>query len=356
LFQKGGTVDITVHEVVPGGQVKEVHRAAGSGIGGTTVDTAFNQFLIKLFGNDVLMELKHRCMSDYLDLFRDFETKKRTIKKESDAKVSMRLPVMLLQIYEEQIGQSFSNSLSSSNYADTIRIRGDKMSIDVNIFKQFFKEVLDGIIQHTKDVLFSTEADIQVILLVGGFSESAMVQSKFRELFRNKTIITPPESGLAVLKGAVLFGHKPQAIQSRIMKYTYGVDTNKPFIEGFHPQEYKKWSVEREYWACNKCFDPFVSVDQEISVGQVISNTYFPNEDDARDGIGIYASTTVPEHISHPSCKKLGCIILKYPNGGWPKESLVKVDMKFGGTEFTVSITDDWLGKTYKDSYDFLRS
>jgi len=352
----GGTVDITVHEVLHDQQVKEIHRASGGGIGGTTVDNAFNQFLVKIFGNDVLMELKAKSMSDYLDLFRDFETKKRTIKPESDAKVNMRLPVMILEIFQEQVGQKLTKSLLTSNFADTVKISGDKMQIHMKIFQGLFAEALDGIVQHTREVLSNTDLDIPVILLVVGFSESLMIQTKIKETFKEKKVISPIEAGLAVLKGAVLFGHKPETIKARLVKFNYGCDVNKPFIEGLHPENFKKWIQEYHYLACTKCFDPFVHKGQEISVGQVLSQTYLPDEGDAKDGIGIYASSTTPEHISHPSCKKLGRIVLRYPNGGWPEGSKIRVDMKFGGTEFTVSITDDWLGKTYTDSYDFLKA
>jgi hypothetical protein len=38
--------------------------------------------------------------------------------------------------------------------------------------------------------------------------------------FPNKRIIIPEEAGLSVLKGAVLFGHKPDYIASRVMRFS----------------------------------------------------------------------------------------------------------------------------------------
>ena len=46
----GGTVDITVHEVVDGKNLKELNSASGGAWGGTRVDEAFTEFLIKITG------------------------------------------------------------------------------------------------------------------------------------------------------------------------------------------------------------------------------------------------------------------------------------------------------------------
>jgi len=50
----GGTVDITVHQVHGEGCLKELHKASGGAWGGTTVDEAFKQLLIKIFGSEVV--------------------------------------------------------------------------------------------------------------------------------------------------------------------------------------------------------------------------------------------------------------------------------------------------------------
>jgi len=46
----GGTIDITVHEVVSGGKLRELTIASGGDWGGTLVDREFEQFLEQVFG------------------------------------------------------------------------------------------------------------------------------------------------------------------------------------------------------------------------------------------------------------------------------------------------------------------
>lgn len=59
--------------------------------------------------------------------------------------------------------------------------------------------------------MFDHEA-IKSIILVGGFSESRLLQEKLKENIKGKTFVIPNECGLSVLKGAVLYGHSPLSI------------------------------------------------------------------------------------------------------------------------------------------------
>ena len=47
----GGTVDVTIHEVLSGGGLKEVEAASGDAMGSVAVDLQFKQLLRKIFGD-----------------------------------------------------------------------------------------------------------------------------------------------------------------------------------------------------------------------------------------------------------------------------------------------------------------
>ncbi|WAQ99230.1 hypothetical protein MAR_023603 [Mya arenaria] len=51
---------------------------------------------------------------------------------------------------------------------------------------------------------------------------------------KEKEARVPPESGLAVLNGAVLFGHEPTIIASRKTKFTYGLKRKTDGKNKFH--------------------------------------------------------------------------------------------------------------------------
>jgi molecular chaperone DnaK (HSP70) len=97
-----------------------------------------------------------------------------------------------------------------------------------------------------KDALIKpTAKNAPLLLLVGGFAECPLVQAAMKRNFPNKRIIIPEEAGLSVLKGAVLFGHKPDYIASRVMRFSYGAD----IVELFDPEnheEHRKYSLPLE--------------------------------------------------------------------------------------------------------------
>lgn len=352
----GGTADITVHEVLPNLKLREVHHATGGAWGGTKVDDAFYQFLVKIFGNDTLTTLRQENMDDYIALFRDFETKKRTIKPDMTDKVTVTLPFRLMEIYKNEMDETVEEALPNTRYARTVEYIAGKLRIQPQVFKDFFNETLQGIIQHITNILKSFSGDsLSRILLVGGFSESPMVLKAIRELFPNKKVIAPADPGLAVLKGAVLFGHDPTAISSRISRYSIGFEVNVPFIEGLHPNKYKVKTPGGEK-KCQHVFEALVQKGEEVPIGHKIENCYSPSEEDAITGIAVYQSDSKnPTYTTEKNCKKLGSIKLRRPNGGWTDDAQIHAVVEFGGTQFHVALTDDCLDETYRDSFNFLK-
>ncbi|CAC5378017.1 unnamed protein product [Mytilus coruscus] len=75
----GGIADITLHEKLPDGQLKEICRADGNDCGGTSVDNAFFQLFVKIVGAPLMNTMKQEEPGAYLDIFRAFENVKRTI-------------------------------------------------------------------------------------------------------------------------------------------------------------------------------------------------------------------------------------------------------------------------------------
>ena len=96
------------------------------------------------------------------------------------------------------------------------------------------------------------------MLLVCGFSESKIVHSAIKRTFPDMTLIIPNETGLAVLKGAVIFGHNPSVIMFRVSRYTYGVDVISEFKPGLHPPEYKIYDTYVNKYKCKHIFEAFV--------------------------------------------------------------------------------------------------
>lgn len=73
----GGTVDITVHEVLKDGNLRELLSANGGPWGGATVDEAFVDFLAQISSQDAVDAFKTKYAADFMDMLREFEVKKK---------------------------------------------------------------------------------------------------------------------------------------------------------------------------------------------------------------------------------------------------------------------------------------
>lgn len=79
LFRAGGTVDVTAYRVKNNQTLRELHCASGDAVGGTNVDKLFFELLNDIFGDDVVERFQNKSPSDWQELLRSFEVKKRCI-------------------------------------------------------------------------------------------------------------------------------------------------------------------------------------------------------------------------------------------------------------------------------------
>ncbi|XP_052280504.1 heat shock 70 kDa protein 12A-like [Dreissena polymorpha] len=134
----GGTIDITVHEVCTGGTLKEVHKATGGEWGGTNVDAAFMEFLGKITDEKAIQKFKDDNMEDYIELFRDFEIKKRAIDTSKTGKITIKVPLSLIDHVRDVTKKKLKDKLQSSGYGEKVTLAGDKIRLDADIMRSFF--------------------------------------------------------------------------------------------------------------------------------------------------------------------------------------------------------------------------
>ncbi|XP_048762074.1 heat shock 70 kDa protein 12A-like isoform X1 [Ostrea edulis] len=341
----GGTVDFTVQQTTSTGKMKSIYEVCGGPWGGTRVDEEFRQFLIKLMGADVLSEFKDECRSDYLDLMRMLEVKKRKVDLHSNHAIQIRISPVLFEILEEHTGCKISEIISQSPYASSVTCSNDKLNIDINLFRSFFRNSLHDIIYHLRGILEDQSCkSLLGIVVVGGFADSPFVIDRLKDAFPGKRIIVPMGAGLAVAKGAVLYGHNPDIICSRVCRYTYGDDVCEPFIEGQHP--YADMTTFDDMKYCRNVFRKFFEKGEKVSLGEKRS---FTADCDFRDKnreyqreeplkIKVYVSKKLNPMLIHDvGCRILGEIIVKCGKKKWPDLFTCTIDMEIAKTEIQVS-------------------
>ncbi|XP_076076072.1 heat shock 70 kDa protein 12A-like [Mytilus galloprovincialis] len=334
----GGTADITVHEKMLGGHLKELCRATGGDCGGTCVDAEYIQLLIKIVGAPILKIMKQEYLESYLDLLRDFETTKRTIKPGSK-KVRIVIPFSTLNtLCEMHLKENFRSVIKSSSFSDSIVIRGDKVHIDANVLRKLFDKTIANILLLIKETLQMESArSLNKIILVGGFSNCVLVQEAVRREFPNCTVIIPFDPGLSVLQGAVLFGHKSDVISSRISRFTYGISFNPKFDPAIHDEKYR--FLSDGVWRCKNAFDKILEKDSVIPIGTVIHRKYNTKINVNKIGLKLFASEQHnPVYTADDDCFSLGNIGIDVSDSS--RCQVLEVGFIFGNTELSLTVIE----------------
>ncbi|XP_021360116.1 heat shock 70 kDa protein 12A-like [Mizuhopecten yessoensis] len=339
----GGTVDVTAHKVHLSDKLQEVLPPSGGPWGGTKVDDAFQTFLVKVFG---LAAIRKMSKAENLQIEREFEIVKRSFNPEAAmgmSPVNIWIPYCL----RESLGRT-------AGIQQPIKIRGDKMSIPHQTFASFFDVPVQKIVNHVRELIAKPEvASADAIYLVGGLSDSKLLQAAMIEAFPHIQVHIPVEATSAVLKGAVIFGHDSDIIGWRMATSTYGTKGVVEFDHGRHPINQLTLIEGIEY--CSDVFSKFITVGTTMRNGQATPYKSFSPvcKNQAIMPIRVIASPS--ENLTYttdPGCRALGTISVRMPDLTGGTNRAVKVRMILGGTELKVEAVDENTGLTYAASFD----
>jgi molecular chaperone DnaK (HSP70) len=349
----GGTADITVHENLGSGRLRELHAATGGACGGTAVDREYRNMLTKVLGAEVIIRLAKDETDAYLEVLRAFESAKRLIKPDTEGWTKVSIPYATINdLCEEIHGQKIEDLFQKSSYAEKVIIKKDKMYIDASTLKKFFQPATEELVVHIKQIIENPKAkDITKVLLVGGCAESKIFQNAVSQAIPNVHMIVPEEAELAVLKGAVIFGHNPTVIKSRILRYTYGTEVTPDFIRGVHP----RCRLER-ICGINRClgvFNTILSAGTEVEFGQKISQLFLTTTPfQVAIDLSIYSSPKERvQYIDDDSCFLLGKMFVELPVMTLEDQPII-VEFCFGDTELSVTAKDVFTQKPCKSTFE----
>lgn len=255
-----------------------------------------------------------------MELFRDFEVKKRDITPENDDEMIIRYSQCLAKVVHEVTGETLYDKISSSPFKEHLKVTLDHVLISADIARGFFQEALDSITEKVAYLLKDPKlSGVESILLVGGFAESQMLQHAIRSNFPNLKVFIPKNAGLVVLKGAVIFGFNPSAIVVRVCKFTYGVAYVRegPFIEGECDED------KVQEGDCVDLFKQFVKIGDEIRIDDTQGNiSFIPRYEHLEEvDIPVYAcDQDSPVYVTDKGCLNLGYVTVKIRDRTVPRE------------------------------------
>jgi molecular chaperone DnaK (HSP70) len=300
----GGTIDVTVHETGHEHTLREVRPASGGDWGGIMIDKEFENLLIRIVGQTVFEKFKHEEKENWIDMQRDFESRKRETIVGNEGKIGIRIPASLIDLYNQYSQLDLCTSLASSQYDGLIELKRDKMKISNKVFVQLFDASVTKTVGHLKSVLSDGSLkDVRILMMVGGYSESPVLQHAVLEALPGIGVVIPAGASSVVLRGALIYGHNPSSISERNLKYTYGVNCAPPFIEGVHPES-KRYEAIDHCIRCADVFDKFVTTGQTVKTGETQKTRTYCAYKQMHVLVKIYAS----EREDPVYCDDDGCL------------------------------------------------
>ena len=319
--------------------LKELRPPSGGHWGGTVVDENYIKWLTELFGETTMKQFKDDSMDDFIDLLREFEVRKRNVFSDTQGFIVFKICPSLQNCHNESGDEKIATRIARMNLTNDIKIKKDKLHISIDIVRSWFKEPIDNTVSHIKSILMEpTMKDVGTILLVGGFGECQLAQESIRKAVETRSVLIPEEAGLAVLKGAVQFGHQPRMVTSRCMKYTYGFNVQTNFDGSKHPPE--KMILSRYgNKVVKNCFKKVVEKGSSVDICQEIKMEDFVLNQVPNAALHIFASTEQdPKYITDPSCTLIGKLELGCAPGKTKEDNRVHVIFIFGDTELQASL------------------
>jgi hypothetical protein len=77
--------------------------------------------ILKQLGPDMMPKFRDKNMEDYLELFRDFEVKKREIGPKKDTKITFRIPAALSDTVKEMRNEELQEVIKKTKYSSKVK-------------------------------------------------------------------------------------------------------------------------------------------------------------------------------------------------------------------------------------------
>uniref|UniRef100_A0A087Y532 Heat shock protein family A (Hsp70) member 12A.2 n=1 Tax=Poecilia formosa TaxID=48698 RepID=A0A087Y532_POEFO len=327
----GGTIDITVHEVLEGGFLKELHKASGNDMGGQNVDRKFKEFLRDTFSPEVWDEYEEKYPSEVRRIIYDFTLFKR---RDEDMEITCPLNLGMIAQRKQDMEEYFKRVQNASYDEGVIKISKQKL-------RYFFEESLWSISMSLRGIFVKT-CSINYILLVGGFAESQILRRYITDEFiDNCKVLCPFRPQEAILKGAVEFGRNQDAVASRKSAYTYGVSCSEEFDKLKHKDD-KKYTNKEGVIFCGDLFCKLVEIDEDVRWNETRNHSFSPVEKhQTQMNVRFYRTKkNDPMYVDEPKVEKIGSFIVESPDTTLGMDRQINLEIKFGSTEMTATGTD----------------
>uniref|UniRef100_H2ZCP8 Heat shock protein 12B n=1 Tax=Ciona savignyi TaxID=51511 RepID=H2ZCP8_CIOSA len=348
----GGTVDVTIHEVLGGGGLKEVEAASGDVMGSVAVDQQFENLLRKIFGAKFVENFQRKRPIGWVDLMIAWESRKRSTCPDRVSPLNVALPFSFIDLHRKVRGFTVETALRNFSDQNIKWSPQGMVRISSAMMRDLFTPTLEAIAAHVSSHMNDR---ISHLFLVGGFAESRMLQKAIRfSVAEHVRVIIPSDASLTILKGAVLFGLDPTAVRMRTSHMTYGVGILNKYITSIHPAT-KKLIRGSSIW-CKDVFDAYVRGGDAVALGDVVQRSYAPvRPDQSEIVINFYSSPRRDvRFIDEENVAKCATLRIQLPKTtSVMSRRELRISMMFGDTEIKIDCLDVSTGSRVDARADF---
>ena len=337
----GGTVDITVHKILKNGKVAEVVAASGGAAGGTNVNAALTEFLRKLWNDNFIRSLQSESSRHWLSIEHSFGKAKRSACPSSTTNVNLFSVTMpIYRKYKEATGVDAEKSFVNNRLGLIFNEDDSIVAITPGAMSDIFKPTVDEILKCAGNVL-RQRIGIKYIFMVGGFSTSKYLTEAVRKAFGDKVkVLIPEDPALAVLKGAVQFGWKPDFVRTRIARKTYGIAVDQHFNDFKHRIETKHEMYSNEYYS-KDVFSTFIRKNSTVELDSSEFKTYTSKHKEQEITFRIFSSESEnPAYVNDEDACEIGRLCIPAPVTSASGTREFGVTFYFGRTEITVTVKE----------------
>ena len=354
---KGGTLDVTAHEILDDGNMKEVYQVTGGAYGGIYVDEKFEKLLEDLFEISKVKEYRIKFPAKWLRLMKDFEIKKRGRRAFDGNVTRINLPRNFVDMVSGPSASDLATRLQSCKLYDVDIYNDEYLCLGPERMKSLFDPVVNGIIRHMSELLSKPALkNVSCLFMVGGFAESVILQEAVKTAFSSRCrVLVPNSAGIAVVQGATMFGQKPTVVVSRVMSTTYGFEVSANFDPKKHDSK-KKIIVEGNAM-CKDIFDIIVKENDVVEVGETKRFTRSPLYSDQKDAKFSFFTSTDPnvKYTTDSSVgPSIGTLVVDSPDTSKGTNRNIELSIFFGGTEIKATVVDETSGSAATAYLDFL--
>ena len=300
------------------------------------MNTRFLKYFSQVLGSDFMDELKtnNEYKSSWLDFETEIEQKKRELDYDDAGRLKLNISGTFLELFENMKGTSLKEHCSSITHMSCKR---DKLYIHKDAIEQLFQPSIDSIVKFVEDIMGEEYSiNISDVILVGGFSQCQMISNAVKNTCRGLNVVVPDNADLAVVKGAVIYGHWPEVIYSRRATFTLGARFLRVWLDGDDIE--KQFKNARGESLCKDVFCKFVAKNEEFTTNDKVTLYVYPLEEDTKVvPVMLFQSVEdSPRYTTDSSCMVLGMFNVDMSDLKGGLNRVVHVTLAMGSTEIRV--------------------